>query len=557
MADTLAEPEVSEFVKEFLDPIPGDSPTGQDASNEEEYFKLSMEFPKTVPDYRNWIDLSYLILKEKSKDIKVASWLCFALYRTEHLKGLRNGLELVYHLLKTFGNDLFPENASHRSKAIQFLSTARVTKLLERDEINKSNAPEVISINELLSLILSECERLMPENVPVLQNLQDVISEQVKNADKALKPPSVPEKKPPAYPASKSETRQTPVPASPAGEATPAKTVRPAAEDEIIVQLRRTLSYFYEIIRDNEPVEKVPETYFTFGIARQIQWGSLALPNSEEKITNIEPPNDVIRKLLNTWHTENKYDVLIPRVELEFLKDNSEFRYWFDAQKYLVEALENKGGSYSIAANDIKYYLSRLVKKLPELPELKFSGGEIPFADKETLVWLDQLAVNTAAGPSEGSQGSSTPPMIVDESYEEINSEYKAALKVLPKKFEQELESMQQKLNSEERMKGKFLRRLNIANFCFEAKQYNVARVNLEELNRTIDSLKLAEWEPALCTAVWQSLYQTNIQLLFTTDNETAKSVLENQQEELFYKIAKHNGILAINLEQQKHKRRK
>ncbi len=32
---------------------------------------------------------------------------------------------------------------------------------------------------------------------------------------------------------------------------------------------------------------------------------------------------------------------------------------------------------------------------------------------------------------------------------------------------------------------------------------------------------------------------------------------IEKEQEELFYKIAKFNGILAINLEQQKHKRRK
>ena len=82
MAETPAEPEVSEFVEEYLEPVPGDSPVGADAANDEEYFKLSMEFPKTVPDYKNWIDLSDVILKEKSKDIKVATWLCFALYRT-------------------------------------------------------------------------------------------------------------------------------------------------------------------------------------------------------------------------------------------------------------------------------------------------------------------------------------------------------------------------------------------------------------------------------------------------------------------------------------------
>ncbi len=557
MAETLAEQEVSDFVRGFLDPVPGDSPAGQDASNDEEYFKLSMEFPKTVPNYKNWIDLSEIILKEKSKDIKVASWMCFALYRSEQLKGFRNGLEIVYHLLKNFGNDLFPDKISHKSKAIQFLSTSRVTKLLERDQINKTNAPEIISINELISLILSECEKLMPENVPVLQSLQDVFSEHVKNAEKALKPAPAPEKKPITPPALKSEMKQTSAPASAAEEVPPVKTGRLAAEDEIIVQLRRYLTYFYEVIRDNETVEKVPESYFAFGIARQIQWGTLSPPSSEEKITNIEPPNDIIRKLLLTWHNEGKSDILIPRVELEFLKDNSEFRYWFDAQRYLVNALEKKGGSYTTAANDIKYYLSRLVKRLPELPGLKFSGGEVPFADKDTLNWLDQISVSAAAGSAGEEQGSTIHPMIVDQSYEEINTEYKKAVKGLPKNFEKEFELMQQKLNSEESMKGKFLRRLNIANFCYEAKQYNIAKVNLEELNRMIDGLNLSDWEPALCTSIWHSLYLTNVQLLFTMDKEANKNVLENQQEELFYKIAKHNGILAIILEQQKHKRRK
>src|SRR5574338_314690 len=133
MADTIAEAEISDFVQDYLEAIPGDSPAGSDASNSEEYFKLNMEFPKTVPDYKKWIELSDIILKEKSKDIKVASWMCFALYKSEQLKGFKNGLELVYNLLKKFGNDLFPINPVLRGKAIQFLNNSRVTKLIERE----------------------------------------------------------------------------------------------------------------------------------------------------------------------------------------------------------------------------------------------------------------------------------------------------------------------------------------------------------------------------------------------------------------------------------------
>ena len=557
MAETSAEPEVSEFVQEYLEPIPGDSPAGTDAANDEEYFKLSMEFPKTVPDYKNWIELSDIILKEKSKDIKVASWLCFALYRTEQLKGFKNGLELVYNLLKKFGNDLFPENAVHKSKAIQFINTSRVTKLIEREEINKSNAEDVKQISELLHLISSECEKLLPENVPVFQSLQDIIKTHTETAEKALNPPSAPEKKiavaSPQRPVSKESSSTTAREES----QVPVKAARPASEDEAAVQLRHTLVYFYEEIQNNESVEKVPEAFYAFGIARQLQWSSLALPSSEEKVTSIEPPNEIIRKLLKDWLSQNKYDVLIPRIELEFIKDNSEFRYWLDAQRYLVTALESKGANYSIAADDIKNHLSRLIKRLPELPTLKFSGGEIPFADKETIGWLNEIGRSSAAGSKASDSGSVSLTPIVDPTYEDINKEYKEAVAGLPKKFTESFELMQQKLKADDRMKGKFLRRLNIANLCYEAKQYNIAKVNLEELRKMITDLNLSEWESALSTAVWQSLYLTNVQLLFTAENDTAKKQLETEQDELLYKIAKHNGILAINLEQQKHKRRK
>lgn len=553
----IIEIEIPESIQEFLEPISGDSVTGTDASLEEEFFKLSMEFPKTVPDYKNWIELSEVILKEKSKDIKVAAWLCFAFYRTEKIKGFKDGLTLVYHMLKKFGNDLYPANPLHKSKAIQFLSTARVTKLIEREEINKSNADDIIRTGELLSLIKAECEILLPGNVPVLQGLQDIISTHSEEAKKVLNPSPPPEKKPPPVSQPKTELRQS-APSRTADESPViTKSPPPASEDEATIQLRRTLSFFYEYNQNGETKERIPESYFVFGIARQLQWSTLVLPVSEDKITNIEPPNDIIHKLIKQWFNENKFDVLIPRIELEFIKDNSEFRYWLDAQRYLVHALENKGGNYISSANDIKYHLAHLVKRLPELQTLLFSGGEIPFADKETINWLDDLSRNITTGSKSSESSSSILPPIVDASYDEIKKEYDLAINSLPAKFEENFGLMQQKLSAEERIKGKFLRRLNLANFCYEAKQYNVAKVNLEELNSMIDELNLAGWEPALSTAVWQSLYLTNIQVLFITDNETTKLGIEKEQRELFNKIAKHNGILAINLEQQKHKRRK
>lgn len=553
MSETI-EIEIPDIIQEYLEPIPGDSPVGIDAANTEEFFKLNMEFPKTVPDYKNWIELSEIILKEKSKDIKVASWLCFALYRTENIKGFKNGLILVYNLLKKYGNDLLPSNPMLKSKAIQFLNTSRVTKLIEREDINKSNADEVIAIGELLRLINAESERLLPENIPVLQGLQDIITTHIESAKSALNPPVQQMKPPPQF----NQQPRVSGSSQPRDETqSVVKAAAPASEDEAILQLRRTLVHFYEYKDGGESKERTPDSFFAFGIGRLIQWSTLQLPPSEENITNIEPPNDTIRRLIPQWFNENKFEIIIPRIELEFIRDNSEFRYWFDAQRYLVFALESKGGNYSAAASDIKYQLARLIKRLPELPTLIFSGGEVPFADKETQSWLNELSLNTSASVGSGSSSSSIISPLVDPSYDDIKIEYQEALSKLPSGFEEFFAKMHQGLSSEERIKGKFLRRLNLANLCYEAKHYNVAKVYLEELNNLIDNLKLGDWEPVLSVAAWQSLYLTNVQLLFITDGEAAKSNIETQQNELYYKIAKYNGILAINLEQQKHKRRK
>lgn len=555
MSDVIEAP-VSDLVSELIESISNDSPCGKDATNDEEYFKLNMEFPKTVPDYKNWIDLSNVILKEKSKDLKVAVWLCFALYRSENIKGLKEGLELIYQFLKKFENNLFPENPLLKSKAVQFLNTSRVTKLLEREEITKANAEDIIAARNLSNDIIKECERLLPDNIPSLNIFSEILDTHVGTADKILNPPVQPEKKIiPPKPIQTEPKFQAPF--TKKEESISTATDKLLSEDDASTQLRRILNFFLETTDGGETKEKIPESLFVFGIARQIQWSNLTLPAAEEKITNIEPPNEIIQRNIKTWFGENKFDLLIPIVESEFIKDNSEFRYWLDAQRYLVNALEKKGGNYLVPASDIKFHLARLVKRLPEFQNLKFRGGELPFADKETIKWINNEVKTVVSGNKTDESGSIVLPPIVDKTYDHISKEYEQVVSELPKKFEDNFNKMQEEINTEKMPKGKFLRRLNIANYCYEAKQYNIAKVNLEELKKTIEELNLYEWEPTLSTAVWQSLYLTNIQLLFNTNSEIIKGQLEKEQEELFYEIARFNGILAINLEQQKHRRRK
>ena len=185
----ISELEIPDIVQDYLEPFSGDSPVGIDATNEEEYFVLNMEIPKTSPDYKKCIELSAVILKEKSKDIKIATWLCFALFRTEKIKGLVNGLKIIYHLLKKYENNLYPANPNYRSKAIQFLNQPRFYKLVEKESVSTSNAKDFIEADIVLNSIIAECSQLFPKNVPVLKFIVEVMQTHAENAQDLLTPP--------------------------------------------------------------------------------------------------------------------------------------------------------------------------------------------------------------------------------------------------------------------------------------------------------------------------------------------------------------------------------
>ena len=145
-------------------------------------------------------------------------------------------------------------------------------------------------------------------------------------------------------------------------------------------------------------------------------------------------------------------------------------------------------------------------------------------------------------------------PPIMGEDYEQVNNEYKQACMELPGNIEKNISSMQKAINSDERRKGKFLRRLNLSNYCMQAKMHDLAKVHLTELNSLIDEYNITLWEPALCTSVWQSMYLVNKEIISTTKEKELKSNLETEQTELFNKVAKYDSIIALKLKQKKER---
>lgn len=534
-------------VQELLLPISDATPAGEDATASESYFKLDMEVAKVTPDYKVCIDLASEILTETSKDLRVASWLCLAWYRTDQLPGLKNGISLMLELLKAFKEDLFPKKPAHRSKAIQYIDTSRFVKLVERETVDAGIAPTIIELESLLKKLAEEGKKQFPENAPDLKELTGIISGFKEEAEQqAKKTESKPEaaEKPPDKTEKPPEGDKAAPPGRPEKKAAPKPPVAAAdlavgSEVEAISSLKKILKFYLQ--QENEDVRYRPHV---FGISRTLVWGKLTLPSSEKSVTALSPPDAAIVSTLQQWGGERNWSKLIPAIEQNFLNEDSPFKYWLTGQRYLTNALEQVGGSAKAAADEVVFQIARLLLRFPDLTGLRFADNT-PLADDETVSWIEESVKTKFAGG--GGQDLILPP-IIGEEYDSISEEYKAACAELPEKFEQNMERMQQAIASDTRRRGRFLRVLSLANYCIQAKKYSLAKVHLSQLMQKIEDYQLTEWEPALCAGVWESAYLVNLKLQAAEPDPVRKSDIESQQKALFDKIALFDGVLALKL---------
>ena len=553
---------VPKAVSDLLAPVSASSPTGDDASSSESYFRLEMEIGKVNPDYGLCADLASGILKGRSKDLRVAAWLCFVWFRNDKAPGFLQGFILIRELLRSFGNRLFPVSPVHRGKSLQFLNSGRVVKLLEAEKIDAAMAQAFLDLSGAFQELLGEVNRQLSEHAPELGNLGQVISARAEEAKgilsaslSAAKGPPVerpgeagPEKEASARPSTGTpEKRVEPVSERPRDRAEAGaglKDITAATEKDAIVAIKRALRYFLEEERD----EAKRYTGFVFGISRALVWGKLALPVSEDGVTALNAPDGAIQSKIREWFSQKEWGKLIPAVESNFLDEDSGFKYWLTAQRFLCAALEQKGGPAANASEEIRVHLARLVQRSPEFVRLRFSN-KTPLADEDTALWIDE-----SVKPLQGKRGGGLEalPPIVGEDYGPINKEYEAFCAELPRNFEANLKTMEIGIATDDRRRGKFLRTLNLANYCQAAKHFDLAKIHLGRLTERIESYQLVEWEPALCAAVWESAYLVNKKLIAGEKNPEKQAALEEQQTELFKRLVTVDGVLALRLAQLK-----
>jgi type VI secretion system protein ImpA len=189
-------------------------------------------------------------------------------------------------------------------------------------------------------------------------------------------------------------------------------------------------------------------------------------------------------------------------------------RAWLDLQRYVVTALDNLG--YSAVSDAIKAELAALLRTFPDLRTSSLLD-DTPCANNETLEWLTTFA-------EEGSASAAPAPMPMwQPSYDETpaESEDGEAAEKAPDAFDlamaaassgrqqEAFEILLREAAHQNSGRGRFQRRLQLAQVCLSTGAESIAFPILQELATTIEKHQLEEWEtPDMVAHAFALLYR-------------------------------------------------
>lgn len=522
--------ERSPLVLELLEPIAGPSPAGSDVTYDDLFQQIKAEVDKLESasaagvDYDLVVRLAREVLRERSKDLRVAIYLAMGLVQTRGLSGAADGVALIYRLVERYWEAMYPpeHRLAARRNALQGLSDrlkewVAGEKPAEADRAALEQAIE--DVRALQAFVMGRME----ENAPAISGLVKAFEEALRRVPKAQQ---VPQNAPAASPPSAGG----PAPAAPATAAAPAgggeEGFRSVAEAE------RAVFRVADYLRQKE--RSSPTSYL---LARSVRWGGLEQePPNENGKTLIPAPIAQRRTYLAGLLERGEYGTLLEEAELSF----QESPFWLDLQRYTVLAAEQLGPPFAGVRDAVLYEVALLLRRFERLPRLQFSDGT-PFAEPATTGWIELrvtpvLGAEGAGGDGGGGAGAASQHVL--ERYRE------ARQKLGGSDLAEVLRHMEEGTESDVGEQDRFRRRLYVASLCVSGGRAAVARPVLEELSESLRSYGLERWDPTLALEVYTVLHKC-YELLGTGSGEEE---MRARAREIFDRICRLDARQGLSL---------
>lgn len=347
----------------WLQPLSSASPAGDDPGYDDDFQQMREEVNKlSGADPELICRLAEKLLTTTAKDIRVATYYCWAKLHREGEKGLAEGLELLAGLIERFGAQLHPQRDRSRKAALEWLAGSRMTDSLSLyPEVVRE---EAVRTTGALLLITQLTENEPDETRPELNALYGSLESRLQKSGGVDA----------VVPQNAGTTEMPSV-----GSRTDAPAIgRITSGQDLLAQARILAEYLRE----------QPDGWLSaHHLMKSLRHDTLRVIPAQDAQgrTRIGPPGADQRALLRRLYLQQNWAEMPETADSIFSRGTSHL--WLDLQWYIHQALVKSG--QETLADIIVADLKGLLTRLSGLETLAFSDGT-PFADEVTLSWIRQ-----------------------------------------------------------------------------------------------------------------------------------------------------------------------
>ncbi len=484
-------------------PIPdSDSPAGIDIRADDSFISLQSELQKmsnpsasSGPDIQKILDVSALILSEKSKDLTVMCYFIFANMKIKGIAGVTEGLTCLQDLINNYWDTLYPElkRIRGRRNSLSWLNDQLVDFLKGDDdhpfapqppELLKQLTDQLSNLDSALANLDDECpsfKNLLPyiSAIPVLDQGPADNGSVASQGDAAT----------PASPVSTTSN------SSQSGGAPfePAKIVDMDGVNTALADSSKRLSDAINYLTENQS-----DSPLLYRLTRFIAWGNLnELPPVNNGKSLLPAPQDRVRTILETLEKNASWKDVVSFTEGQLTID----AFWLDLNRASYEALDKLGDAYVAAKLEVKFQTRLFLERLPQIADYQFNDGT-PFADNLTKQWLKLLVAS-----EEGALPSGTAQKPVSKNLDALIE--KANKLANQGKALDAISEIQSQIRSLQSAHDQFLARISICKIALTANRD--ASIFADVILDAINVHDLIKWAPDIAADALKTVYQAYI----------------------------------------------
>lgn len=467
-------PELLPLALTLSAPISASNPVGDDPKYSAEFEYVKAEIVKTTE--RDWEQITTAARKVLTAQAKDITLLCYHLVSSTVWKGWGDGAaagQTLAVLMQSHWDALHPLRERARHNSFKWLTEERTLGTFDQVAFTPADHPNFLALSKALNEIRTVLNEKFPESPPSIKPLIELVDAKAK----ATRPAEAPKSKPVSSASSSAASGSSD---SSSGGSIPAPTVGDgASKSDLFKALQKVALQLSAAEPDN------PTGYKLLRICR---WQELAAaPKNDGGKTTFPPPNPQRKSFLEGQVAQKSWAPILEKCEAILTEPGMQF--WLDLQCWVVQAFSGRG--LESCAEAIRVELRGLLKRVPQLLDLKFSDGS-PFASPTTREWLETVAREGSGGAARSAAArEDTLEADLAQAREVAGSGNVAAA----------LELLQAGLIYGD-LRSRTVRQLEIARLAFSSGKIRPALSVSAEIADRSARMDLASWEPQLAREI-------------------------------------------------------